>query len=77
MENYIGETVLVSLKDPPDTQVRGLVSGIVDLQLCLKDGMPLERLRHPRANWVLSDLAPIPASHGDLCCRWARKHLGS
>ena len=38
MEDYIGENVLVTLRNPPDTQVRGLVSGIVDFQLCLRDG---------------------------------------
>ena len=38
METYLGETVLATLRDPPDTQVRGLVSAIVDQQLCLKDG---------------------------------------
>ena len=37
MADYIGETVLVTLKDPPGTKIRGLVTNIVDYQLCLKD----------------------------------------
>lgn len=44
MEDYIGEIVLVTLRNPPDTQVRGLVSGIVDFQLCLRDGKLLYRI---------------------------------
>ena len=43
MEDYIGEVVLVTLRNPPDTQVRGLVSNIVDFQLCLREG----ELLHP------------------------------
>ena len=38
MESYIGERVLVTLRDPPDTQVNGLVTEIIGQELCLRDG---------------------------------------
>lgn len=38
MGDFIGETVLVTLKRPENTQVRGLVTDIVNQQLNLKDG---------------------------------------
>jgi hypothetical protein len=40
MADFIGETVLVTLKQPENTQVRGLVTDIVNQQLKLKDGKP-------------------------------------
>lgn len=38
MADFIGETVLVTLKRPENSQVRGLVTDIVNQQLKLKDG---------------------------------------
>jgi len=38
MADFIGETVLVTLKQPENAQVRGLVTDIVNQQLKLKDG---------------------------------------
>ena len=38
MESYIGERVLVTLRDPPDTQVNGIVTEIIGQELCLRDG---------------------------------------
>lgn len=40
MAAFIGETVLVTLKDPSHAQVRGRVTDIVNQQLTLKDGKP-------------------------------------
>ena len=53
MEDYIGEIVLVTLRNPPNTQVRGLVSGIVDFQLCLRDGKLLYRIQVSSADGSL------------------------
>jgi len=38
MADFIGETVLVTLKQPENAKVRGLVTDIINQQLKLKDG---------------------------------------
>ena len=38
MAAFVGETVLVTLKFPENTQVRGLVTDIVNQQLSLREG---------------------------------------
>lgn len=38
MAEYIGVTVLVTLRDPPSAKVRGIVTNIVDQRLCLSPG---------------------------------------
>lgn len=39
---FIGYTILVTLKSPPPTQhIRGIVAGVVEQRLILKDGTKL------------------------------------
>lgn len=52
MAAFIGETVLVTLKFPENTQVRGLVTDIANQQLSLKDSM-LNRLILHISYWLL------------------------
>ena len=38
-ETFIGLSVLVTLKEPPDTKVQGLVTKVVAGELTLSEGM--------------------------------------
>ena len=38
MAEYIGVTVLVTLRDPLHAKIRGIVKNVVDQQLCLSPG---------------------------------------
>lgn len=38
MAEYIGVTVLVTLRDPPSAVIRGIVTNLVDQRLCLSPG---------------------------------------
>ena len=66
MEGYIGERVLVTLRDPPDTQVNGLVTQIIGQELCLRDG----ELYLVEGRLILmlhcSNMAPFWEPYGDL-----------
>lgn len=66
MEGYIGERVLVTLRDPPDTQVNGLVTQIIGQELCLRDGELLFVDNRLILMLHFSDMASFWEPYGDL-----------
>lgn len=46
-DRFIGLSVFLTLKDPDQTQVRGLVANVVSHELLLTDGLLLLLLLHP------------------------------
>jgi hypothetical protein len=50
-EQFIGLTVLVKLKSPPNTELQGLVANVAGQQLTLRDG---ELFRLPWAESIVS-----------------------
>ena len=59
--DFIGYTVLVTLKSPPNSRVQGVVADVVGPRLTLQDGMCLDVLVSMRKDTAilteLSDLA--------------------
>jgi len=44
-DQFIGLTILATLNEPPNTQVRGLVTAVVEQQLTLSKGMAFGSIR--------------------------------
>lgn len=44
MAQFIGLTVSVTLKNPPDTTIRGLVTDVVEQRLSLNQGKNIQEL---------------------------------
>ncbi len=50
-DQFIGLTILATLNEPPNTQVRGLVTAVVEQQLTLNKGMAFGSMRRLPVNY--------------------------